>query len=278
MIIAPAYASLCVPTTQNGTNFHRKVSRGFLLLHDSLCMAGPSCQDKVQEYAYILAARSVAYNRKVVSRGIQISRPPRCFEIPIKEHIYSVHTQQKTCHLSTTMTTFAVSVMWPLNHRQPITRRLMLTRRIQRNKQQTTNNRAQPSKSTEIKADLSLVDEYGAHGKDSCSETVSSQRSILWWIPETIGWTSCSPVNCFPAGLLKPTMAWACWLGTPVLNTYQERAILTTTWCTMLASKKSISWPVSWSLWSWSRKWSARCHSSRGVRDNEIEESEMQIV
>ena len=29
MIIAPAYASLCVTMTQNGNNFHREVSRGF---------------------------------------------------------------------------------------------------------------------------------------------------------------------------------------------------------------------------------------------------------
>jgi hypothetical protein len=40
MIIMPAYASLCVTTTQNGNGFHHEVSRGFLLFHDTLCMAG----------------------------------------------------------------------------------------------------------------------------------------------------------------------------------------------------------------------------------------------
>jgi len=42
MIIAPAYASYCVTTTQNGNYVRLLGVTCFRLIHDSLCMAGPS--------------------------------------------------------------------------------------------------------------------------------------------------------------------------------------------------------------------------------------------
>jgi hypothetical protein len=42
MIIAPAYASRCVTTTQNRSHFHLQGIACFRLIHDSQGMAGPS--------------------------------------------------------------------------------------------------------------------------------------------------------------------------------------------------------------------------------------------
>jgi hypothetical protein len=64
MIIAPAYALLCVTTTQNGNSFHREVLRGFLLFHDSLCMAGrsgPSCRTRTSQWGYELTKNWAAH-------------------------------------------------------------------------------------------------------------------------------------------------------------------------------------------------------------------------
>jgi hypothetical protein len=72
--IAPAYASLCITTMQKGNNFHREVSRGFLLFH-----AWPDLPD---ERILLTKAESADYQQTVPARRISTSskkfesRPP----------------------------------------------------------------------------------------------------------------------------------------------------------------------------------------------------------
>jgi hypothetical protein len=65
------------------------------------------------------------YEDKSVNKSTRSSRPPRFHEMLINELMsgicpFGANTQKNRCHLSPTMTTIAMPVMWPLNHKLPI--------------------------------------------------------------------------------------------------------------------------------------------------------------
>ena len=65
------------------------------------------------------------YEDKSVNKSTRSSRPPRFHEMLINEQMsgirpFGANTRKNRCHLSPTMTTIAMPVMWPLNHKLPI--------------------------------------------------------------------------------------------------------------------------------------------------------------
>ena len=65
------------------------------------------------------------YEDKSVNKSTRSSRPPRFHEMLINEQMsgicpFGANTRKNRCHLSPTMTTIAMPMIWLLNHRVPI--------------------------------------------------------------------------------------------------------------------------------------------------------------
>ena len=76
-----------------------------------------------QHHIYVGQSRTKYTKTKSVNKSTRSSRPPRFHEMLINEQMSGIcpfDTRKNRCHLSPTMTTIAMPVMWPLNHKLPI--------------------------------------------------------------------------------------------------------------------------------------------------------------